>query len=124
MLLSGNRSTPGDKASFESQERPPTSSSCLEFYYFMNGEGVGALRVLLRRVGLGNVHSDDLLFTLKGGQGPRWRRELVEVKELQFNWKVSETQMSVHPLITTDCGRLPREWHIDRGPSVLALHGR
>uniref|UniRef100_A0A3Q3B356 Neuropilin n=1 Tax=Kryptolebias marmoratus TaxID=37003 RepID=A0A3Q3B356_KRYMA len=48
---------------------PERGPLCLLFYYQLQGEALGTLRVLLRDTNL----EDTLLWALKGDQGPHWR---------------------------------------------------
>ncbi|MFT7812312.1 MAM and LDL-receptor class A domain-containing protein 2-like isoform X1 [Arapaima gigas] len=53
----------------------PKSGECLNFWYHMEGEGVGMLRVYLQK-----LHSSrELLWTISGDQGELWRHARVTV---------------------------------------------
>ena len=60
----------GSKARIMTPTIPSTSKRCVEFYYFMHGRDVGALRVQLRD----SAGRLNLLWESKGNQGQRWHR--------------------------------------------------
>lgn len=48
---------------------------CLQFYYSMNGRGMGTLNVYKRE----GVKNDDLIWSMSGNQGKEWHEALVDV---------------------------------------------
>ena len=49
LYISGPGHEAGELGRVESGVQSPTEGSCLEFYYFMSGDGVGALNLFVRR---------------------------------------------------------------------------
>ena len=47
LYTEGDGQVPGDKARIESFPNDPTDGSCVEFYYYMKGSGVGTLNVFI-----------------------------------------------------------------------------
>lgn len=76
----------GDKARVESFLQEPTDGSCVEFYYYMSGTGLGTLNIFVRR---GDYVDADPSWTLSGDQGGMWYRAYVNVIENSRQWKVS-----------------------------------
>ena len=86
MYIDGRRQSPGDRALMTSPLQSPTLSSCVLFYYYMKGTGVGTLNVLLRRGGV--EEGGRMVAKVQGEQGAVWRRVMVHVVEVQYKWKV------------------------------------
>ena len=59
---------------------------CLQFYYSMNGNRIGALNVY-RREGMNN---DDLIWTLSGNQGKEWHEALVDVGRACYQVRIMD----------------------------------
>lgn len=85
MYTEGDGHQPGDKARIESFPNDPTDGSCVEFYYYMKGIGIGTLNMWLRR---GDYLDPTPMWSLSGDQGGRWTRALVTVVENTKQWKV------------------------------------
>ncbi|KAK7473655.1 hypothetical protein BaRGS_00035133, partial [Batillaria attramentaria] len=75
MFIESSRNQPGDKAQLTSELLDPTSSSCLTFYYNMNGAGTGTLNVYMKQQG----GSQTKLFSDQGHHGNSWLQATVDL---------------------------------------------
>lgn len=64
---------------------PERGPLCLLFYYQLQGEAQGSLRVLLRD----NDQEETLLWALKGDQGPHWREGRTILPQSPKEYQVS-----------------------------------
>jgi len=64
---------------------PELGPLCLLFYYQLQGEAQGSLRVLLRD----NEEEETLLWALKGEQGPHWREGRTILPQSPREYQVS-----------------------------------
>ena len=75
----------GQKARLIGPSQPPTTGSCLQFYYHMYGTTMGTLNVYTRT---GNSIGNSI-WTKSGNQGNRWIKARVTVTS-QASWQVSK----------------------------------
>ena len=85
LYTEGDGQNPGDKTRVESVSNIATDGSCVEFYYFMKGVGIGTLNVWIRR---GKYVDQKPVWTLSGDQGSTWTRASFTVVEDSLMWKV------------------------------------
>ncbi|KAI8780792.1 MAM and LDL-receptor class A domain-containing protein 2, partial [Biomphalaria glabrata] len=60
----------GDRARIVSPVYPGGGAQCLQFYYYMNGAGMGSLFIYLRKTG--HVDQDNLIWTMHASRGDHW----------------------------------------------------
>ena len=59
---------------------------CLQFYYSMNGNRIGALNIYRRE----GMNHDDLIWTLSGNQGKEWHEALVDVGGACYQVRIND----------------------------------
>lgn len=69
----------GDNAIILSKPYNPTSGSCLSFWYYMYGENVGTLFVIIAPVGQQVPLSS---WTLDGDQGAQWNLAVLSIQSI------------------------------------------
>ena len=73
----------GDKARLIGPSYPPTTTSCLKFYYHMNGSSINTLNVYIRTgTALGSP-----VWSLVGDQGDQWSLARITVAS-ESVWQV------------------------------------
>ena len=65
MYIDPSTQSAGDNAKLQLSVSRSNSSSCLTFYYYMNGWSIGTLNV---------YNGSDIIFTKSGNQGNKWRK--------------------------------------------------
>lgn len=77
----------GDRAWLVSEGLSPGSPSCLSFWYNMNGNGIGALRVWVSA----QNGAQTPIWELKGRQGPTWLQGKINIPAQTMSYKVTST---------------------------------
>ena len=97
---------PGDKAWLSSPVIPQMSNTiCLSFYYYMYGEDVGTLNVIIRSIDSGSVSSP--LWSVFGEKGDFWLKGQIAINvssdsEVQYEYSDIVAQaLAVKRLNTT-----------------------
>ncbi len=67
--------------------RPIPRETCLNFYYFLSGNGAGKLNVMIKDV---TTNSPSLLWTTSGDHGKDWQQGAVTVPRQIVSFKVCE----------------------------------
>ncbi|XP_076802493.1 MAM and LDL-receptor class A domain-containing protein 1-like [Clavelina lepadiformis] len=79
----------GDRSRVESQTHPRTvSSQCLTFWYYMYGEGMGALNVYRHPYKQFDTDAE-LLWNMYGNAGPIWRLAKVTLPSSSYDFRVT-----------------------------------
>ncbi|WAR02785.1 MLRP2-like protein [Mya arenaria] len=83
MFVSALGRNAGQRAWIYSQYFPPTTATCMSFWYFMYGQNVGTLRLYQP-----TAKNSSLLWQVSGNQGNSWRNQQVTINSTT-NWQVT-----------------------------------